>query len=82
MHWVYSPEWDASKGGTSDPKGILVFPHGEHDLLVVVAVSLLTCGCREGTGHRVLVNPSGAQESLSIWRRGAECLRRRGVIVI
>jgi hypothetical protein len=82
VHWVYSPEWDASKGGTGDPKGVLMFAHDEHDLLVVVAVSLMTCGCQGGAGHRVEVNPTGAQESVTAWQRGVECLRRRGVIVI
>lgn len=79
MHWVYTPVQDEKSHGP-DPKGVLSFHHDEHELLVVVAVSLMTCDCHDGGGHRVMVNPTGAMESLTVWKRGAECLRNRGVI--
>lgn len=80
MYWIYTPAQDEKSHGP-DPKGVLAFDHGEHELLVVVAVSLMTCDCHaDGIGHRVMVNPTGASESLTIWKSGAECLRRRGVL--
>jgi len=73
------PHWIGSGEGHDPQWQLILHPH-EWETYTIIIVSLLTCGCREGRGHRVMGNPTGASLSVSVWDLGRECLERRGVI--
>ena len=72
-----SAHWVGAEGGD---RFELILRKSDIQVAWVVAVALMTCGCRGGTGHRVMVNPTGASASVSIWEAGRRCLLDRGVI--
>ena len=70
LHWI-GPK------GNNDPRWELLLRPEDWELYAVIVVSLLTCGCREGRGHRFLGNPTGASLGISMWGKGRECLLER-----
>lgn len=74
------PSWGMAPSSGSNKRHLFFRPEDEQAAYLRVVVHLISCGCRDGKGHRFLVNPTGASMTVSVWPAGEECLKNSGMI--